>query len=196
MIAVLASCSSPNPHPITQTEYKNADTGILVVSVKNGCIFLSPTRNTKYCIRSKDKKIDFMAAYDTATSKECIMDCALIDFFNIPAGEYEIYSWRSLKTTLSSGWREKPKNEFSIPFSVEAGKVNYLGQILLDNDYSISFQDMKERDIPVLHVSYPSTQHLEVTNPIKFGLRRPNNDEIEVISKSQTIYTPAAATKR
>lgn len=195
LIILCSSCSSPNPHPIKNSLFNPSDTGILVVSVKNGCSLFNPTRNTKYSIRSKDRKVDFMAVYDTATSKEYVIDCALVDFFNIPAGEYEIYSWTSLKMTFSSGWREKPKNEFSIPFRVEADKINYLGQILLDLDYSISFSDMKNRDIDTFYSRYPSSKDLMVVEPISYNYKRINDDDIEIIGKSQNIYTPAPMIK-
>lgn len=196
IIFFLTACSSPNPYPINTSLQNSVDRGILVISAKNDCNLIGPIRFTKYHIRSRDRQVAFSAVRDTSTSKEYITHCALVDFYNVPIGEYEIYSWQSSMSTTFSRWFEKPKNDFSIPFKVEAGKVNYLGQILLDSDYGISFGNMKERDLETLYDKYPFLSDLAVVEPFSYDCKIPNKNEIEASNSSRNVlYAPTPAVK-
>ena len=166
----LTSCSPVNRHAIDQTHSEN-NAGILVISTKNHCNLIGATGVPMYQIRSADNEVDFRVVGDSTTSREFVTECSTLDFYNIPAGEYEIYFWKEAKFTALSYWHEKPKNEFSIKFMVKSNKVNYLGQIVLDEDYSISFVNMEERDIKTFNKKYPALSNLEVVYPVDFNYK-------------------------
>ena len=72
----------------------------------------------------------------------------------LPADEYEFYSWIG----VSSNSYMEPAKEFSIKFSVKPGKIIYLGGIVLQNmvtESSLHIVDPRKRDIAVLANKYP-----------------------------------------
>ena len=82
----------------------------------------------------------------------------------LPAGQYEFYTW-SLNT---GGLTVSPKQEMSIPFEVSSGKATYIGDIGFDvifgkalfgnaafSDVSIKVKDSSIRDIPYLSKMFP-----------------------------------------
>ena len=170
-VTFLTACSTPNPYAINSSTTGSGNEGILVLSVKNNCSLLSPHSSTQYQIVSKDKNMSFFAvSAATSTYKEYITECALIDFFSVPAGEYEIVSWNKTVFTAFGGWREKPKKNFSIPFTVKSGKINYLGEINLDKDNRIYFEDLKKRDKKTLFKKYPYLSKMKVEEPLSYNI--------------------------
>lgn len=91
----------------------------------------------------------------------------LLFAFMLPAGKYHFVSY-----SLESGaghW--KPTRPFSVPFTVEAQKVNYVGDIQLDvregtdmfglrtaKGGTFHFINAKEQDMPLLKKKYPDIQ--------------------------------------
>lgn len=86
----------------------------------------------------------------------------------LPAGNYEFYNFRIMIST-GMGYNEiTAKNEFSMPFQVEAGKVKYVGEVRMKDvmgknllGLSVpagvipSVSDKHERDLATAKTLYP-----------------------------------------
>jgi len=85
---------------------------------------------------------------------------SFIGMLEFPAGEYEIYRW-DLEFQGFPRWWEHSDKRFSIPFRVEPGKVNYLGEIAVAA-YKFELRDMRERDLARAFKKHPNLKNAEV----------------------------------
>jgi len=87
----------------------------------------------------------------------------------LPAGDYEITGFSVVDSTWGGQVTYYPRTKFSIPFSVAEGKVNYLGEILMDRIHGPSLLGLRssesvhfdisnkiERDRALFHEKYPN----------------------------------------
>lgn len=78
----------------------------------------------------------------------------------LPAGEYELYSWR-LREPNSYGEREySSPNNFSYRFTVKPGEMAYLGRLNLSaggsNAVHLSIEDRRQEDIALFRAKHPT----------------------------------------
>lgn len=83
----------------------------------------------------------------------------------LPAGEYEVYSWKAVERTPYGGMEYRPKKNFSHRFTVKSGEATYLGRMQLqlgDNDLQkMVIADYKSADLALFQSKYPDvTEHL------------------------------------
>lgn len=81
----------------------------------------------------------------------------------LPAGKYTIQRWRIADTPSSGTYvagagpvlmsgQKGVEGELAIPFEVKAGRIRYLGEVLVaavEGAYTTSIYDCRERDIPL-----------------------------------------------
>lgn len=84
----------------------------------------------------------------------------------LPPGQYELYQWRAegMNVTYTS-------KLFSIPFTIEAGKATYIGNLFINMDettakYTLSVTDTSARDLPLLIRHYPNIKQTDVSTEI------------------------------
>ena len=189
LISISFAGCAKNPYPINIDNSNNfAGTGFLVVSVKLDASFdlFTPTRQTSYFFRTLDGRIDFVAVSNTDTNKHYGVSNSVVDFFNIPAGDYEIYTWSSLCSGGLSQWTETPKQDFSIPFRVEENKITYLGELIHKRDRRIYVSDMKQRDIEMAIKKYPFLSNMDILTP--FSQYYTENRDVNVNISVDTKY--------
>lgn len=77
----------------------------------------------------------------------------------LPAGEYEVYSWKAVERTTYGGMEYKPEKTFSHRFTIRSGEATYLGRIQLqlgDNDQQkVVIADQKRADLDLFRSKYP-----------------------------------------
>jgi hypothetical protein len=98
----------------------------------------------------------------------------------LPAGEYELYSVSFYYNNGTSESTFTPKAEFSIPFTVEKGKVTYLGSLTARGIWGRNFlrmpvpaggyfvvEDRRTRDLPLIQsrLSGPATPQVKLLEP-------------------------------
>jgi hypothetical protein len=88
----------------------------------------------------------------------------------LPAGEYELHSWR-LREPTPYGEREyKPPQEFSYRFSVKPGEMTYLGRVNLHlgerNAVRISVEDRRQDDLALLGRKHPALATGKITHAV------------------------------
>jgi|GEM_PF-1017788 len=106
----------------------------------------------------------------------------------LPPGDYEFYNFILVQSSGTYTKSFESKEDFSIPFTVEANKLNYIGQIklfvltgrnifgmILNNGGYWEVSDQIERDLPIVKDKYPTLQ---------------NSDVISIIPTIKTIPTP------
>jgi hypothetical protein len=52
--------------------------------------------------------------------------------FELPAGEYELFHWNLFYNYGLIQFDKKPKDEFSIPFTIKPDSINYIGELTID----------------------------------------------------------------
>jgi hypothetical protein len=72
----------------------------------------------------------------------------------LPTGQYEIFNW-------ATPMGDRSVKEFSIPFSIVAGKATYIGNVHFaflkkTKLYQFRVTDMSSRDLPLLFQRYPN----------------------------------------
>jgi hypothetical protein len=90
----------------------------------------------------------------------------------LPAGDYEIYSWQ-----VDSGPAHiSPAAPFSIEFHVLPGKAVYLGRFTFERTehlltattgVAVSCRDQREQDMPIFAAKYPSLAQVEIASSIE-----------------------------
>ena len=84
----------------------------------------------------------------------------------VPAGAYQVVGWQ-----ITQGYKiTRPSRPVSIPFTVETGKVSYLGNLHFDEDWKVALRDRSERDLPVLMSRYNSLKTAPLAFTISTGL--------------------------
>jgi hypothetical protein len=82
----------------------------------------------------------------------------------LPPGQYRIVAW-SIRRGSTDTQSAQP---FDIPFTVESGKISYLGNLHFDAHWeNVSLRDRASRDMPVLLKRVPKLAALEVAYTIR-----------------------------
>ncbi len=171
---VLSGCMGnvrPDSPKHVKTEKLNDHTGVLVGSftripgqqehVSHSVFFQQEGQEQLYKISSFHGN-DVLGLYPSDDFTQSDRQGILFAFV-LPAGDYHFVTY-SLESEQGH-W--KPKKPFSVPFKVEAGRVNYLGDIRIDvhegkDPYgatiaqggTFSFINEKTRDMPLLQGKY------------------------------------------
>ncbi len=97
------------------------------------------------------------------------IDGRVIYPFKLKAGKYEFFRW----TLPEAGYYQKSMNHFSIQFDVVAGRVNYIGNIVMIAEgglYSLNVRDGSDVDVPVFLEEYKNVPNDNVfTNVATFS---------------------------
>ncbi len=105
--------------------------------------------------------------------------CGSLYVVSLPAGDYEIYDFSVIQSVFGGTIMHSPSSPFSIPFTVGAGKISYLGELKIDRIEAAKFlglpgsdqvrfdlSDQNARDIAILHGKYPElTAPVEIVKP-------------------------------
>lgn len=98
--------------------------------------------------------------------------CGSLVVASLPAGDYEFYSFYVEHTVLGGQAYLRPGYEFSVPFKIEAGKANYLGELKMfrlrrpnrvlgmaikADDVRIELSDQSARDLALFKKKYPES---------------------------------------
>ena len=90
--------------------------------------------------------------------------------FVLPKGEYEFYNF-DLFTNLGIIQNNYgAKHDFSIPFTITPGQINYVGEIKFSADSSLFvISNQKDRDLPLFKEKFPNLDwnELVIAVPIK-----------------------------
>jgi hypothetical protein len=82
----------------------------------------------------------------------------------LPPGQYRIVAW-SIRRGSTDTQSAQP---FDIPFTVESGKISYLGNLHFDPHWeNVSLRDRASRDMPILLKRVPKLATLEVAHAIR-----------------------------
>lgn len=84
----------------------------------------------------------------------------------LPAGKYEMYRWQAFHGNITY-----TSKDFSMPFVVEEGRVNYIGNFFINIDESAGksrFEryDMSKRDIPLLLQRYKNITESQIMKSV------------------------------
>lgn len=80
----------------------------------------------------------------------------------VPAGTYTIGRWR-----IQQGMTiYAPSSPMAIPFTVDAGKVTYIGSFHFDKSDVVSLEDRSSRDLPILRSRYQAVS----ASPLAFSI--------------------------
>ena len=191
LVTVLAGCAArvvPDAPDDVSSEKLNGETGVLVGSftrlpdrqehVSHAVYFQREGEQREYQIMSFHGT-DVLGLYpkDDFENKN---RKGLLFAFVLPAGDYHFVSY-----SLESGeghW--KPTSPFSVPFKVQAGKVNYVGDIQLDvhegtdmfgmrtaKGGTFHFINAKNKDMPMLKAKYPDLPWQETVTTVPDSAR-------------------------
>jgi hypothetical protein len=84
----------------------------------------------------------------------------------LPPGDYRIVAW-SIRRGSTDTQSAQP---FEIPFTVESGKISYLGNLHFDQHWeSVTLRDKASRDIPIIIKRVPKLATLEIAHTIRPG---------------------------
>lgn len=143
-------------------------------------LFRSDDKKVNYSnfIKGKmDKKVPF-GKYDFDFKER--KNSGNIFAYLVPAGVYEIYGTEMTQSYAYTHTRWKAKDEFSIKFHAEAGKITYIGEYAIQPVYDGKniigvplmasgywlIDDKLERDLTLLKKKYPNLNWSEVTKDI------------------------------
>jgi hypothetical protein len=166
LVMLLASCSTD---PIVKdTAALPAGTGIMVANVmvwSVGGVAYPPA----------SIKVDKLHGLSAATTLNLPQRNNLI-VIELPAGEY---SWTDLELGSVAG----ASTSYRMPFTIEAGKINYVGDVLLTLDkfsspggsYRIRIADQSKYWLPIVANNYPLLSHAYPTVVHLTEDRRPMN---------------------
>ncbi len=183
------------PQPITEADLSETN-GVLVGSFSrdpSGPKYYSQTFRFKNVSTGKEHSVSSQPSFNMFSGKTSD-DFKLsnshggVFALSLPAGEYTFHNFRLYQ---SNGYFEQnwtSQEPYSIPFSIQANKVNYVGEIKLSpltakNVFGIKVQaggvwiisDQKNRDFGVI-----ATKHPEI----------PLNQVVSVIPERKEIFTP------
>ena len=86
--------------------------------------------------------------------------CKIV-IFELPVGEYELFTWKLFFNYGLAQWEERLKDEISINFSIKPDSVNYIGELSIDN-YIMRISDKGKRDLKIAFVKEPSISELSI----------------------------------
>lgn len=168
---VFFGCATPtHPFKIKDESIINSnDKGVLVLSVKYGDygsmtrgVLINAAVPSFFAVsKAYDEFLVIHRNYEETIKFSGKGRDGYIIALALPAKEYEITKWsQTYDAGFNKRWEES-ENEFSIPFTIEAGVLNYIGQISLDN-YTFHFHNEKERDLNSLFQKYPFLKKMTI----------------------------------
>jgi hypothetical protein len=160
---LLTSCSYFwHPYALKDSSFiNNQRTGAVVISVRiprYGGYSVFPQYSFANALDGKH--FTMLTGDSDATKVTREGGISFVGMLEFPAGEYEIYRW-DLEFQGLPRWWEHSDKRFSIPFKVEPGKINYLGEIAVAG-YRFEFRDMRDRDLTMLFKKHADLKHAEV----------------------------------
>ncbi len=158
LICSQVGCTYQHRYGLKDTSFlTEKKTGVLVLSVR-----YSSGIRISYQIRKTDRSILTGISRYSKSAKSFRQDgSGFVEVLELPPGEYEIHDWELFYNFGYFQWYERPKKEFIIPFEVQAGRVNYLGEIALER-YTFKFRDMRQRDLGIVYKTYVDLKSAEV----------------------------------
>ena len=158
----LSSCAYIRPQEkVNESFIGDKEKGAVVISVKRSWYGIA-SPNPSFVFREKEGGA-IGILYNSPTAIKFDKDgTGFIETLVLPAGRYEIFKWDLFFNLGTIYWYEHSAHDFSIPFTVEPGKINYLGEITLDK-YDFRFSDARERDFGFLYEIYPNFRNVATT---------------------------------
>lgn len=86
-------------------------------------------------------------------------------FLRLPAGEYELYTWKLRETDAFGRVEHGPSNSFSYRFRVNPGSATYLGQLDLRIDgkgAAMTVSDRRARDFALIRQKMPAIDSAQI----------------------------------
>jgi len=136
------------------------DKGLLVVSVTQtgpiGCL----RYNLRGITVSKDTFVMSCAPHSPPDWRSPRGRLSVIE---LPAGKYEFYKWSEVGTQYVAA-----KELFSAPFTIEARKANYIGNLHIQvtperTTYNIFIRDRQDRDLPLFRSRFVNVDQKSIT---------------------------------
>jgi len=85
----------------------------------------------------------------------------------VPEGKYRLVAWEVVR----GHWRSTSKAPIDIEFSVERGKVSYIGNLHFDAEWdNVQLRDKASRDLPALKAAYSILRTAPLSYQIASGL--------------------------
>lgn len=143
-LLALSACSSMNRIP---TNYSGTDAGYVVVGVGA----TTQTDYSHYTLlfrksgQPKTGRFSYFSTKSSPTGYKANTESGVVEVHSLPPGNYEIYNF-DIAMKLGNGETHlTSKTDFSIPFTVRAGQVTYLGNYLANQ---ITGKDVYGQPIP------------------------------------------------
>lgn len=162
LAVLLASCSFQSRYSVKDDSFINsAEDGVIVISVETPFYGMAKPK-PKFHVRNMGGRpfYTILSTYSSAASSYGFGG-GFVTTLRLPAGEYEIFKWDLFFNVGLAQWYKHSDWLFSIPFKVVPGKINYLGEICLD-DYKFRFRNMQDRDLEIALKNYPFLKKGEV----------------------------------
>lgn len=126
IVQILSGCVASNfgPDPIRMDE-TDSTSGIAVFSISAGKSNIS-----NYSIKIVQNEYEMKGAMEVNVRRPDAQNDSVFTFYRaivLPAGEYRIYGWTMTSVQGRSEQKYFPKGNFSIPFTIRGGQINYLG---------------------------------------------------------------------
>jgi hypothetical protein len=83
----------------------------------------------------------------------------------LPAGDYEIAFWE----VAQGQSRSTSRDPIGIPFSIEEGRVTYLGNLHFSPHWQASMREEAARDLPVLRARFPDLADVPIVSALEAG---------------------------
>ena len=158
--------------------------GYLVVSLGQSGVAKNVSHHLNFRDMESKAKLSLHVVFDPAQADdppidfEAGRDAGAVIIRRIPVGNYELFGFtRSTWTLVGSDLARSiylPKDNFSIPFRIQKGKVTYLGQFLsngiaqtapnsrADRSYYMVLTDEQKRDVAIARKKMAVPQEAEV----------------------------------
>jgi len=138
-----SGCTTSNfgPDNITINE-ADSTSGIAVFSISVG-----KSDVHSYSIKIAQVEYEMKGALDVNVGRPDVKNDSVYTFYRalvLPAGEYRIYGWTMTSGHGSSEYKYSPKGNFSIPFSIHGGQINYLGDYFGVTNFAFKFPFLKQ----------------------------------------------------
>lgn len=159
---ILTGCSYQHTYALKDLEgVKTNKTGVVVLSINNKPYGVSTPTLSLSIRKNNGSHFTNISKYSNSAKELSYFNDNFVEFLEFPAGEYEIYTWSLFFNHGIVDWNEHSKSHLSIPFTVEPGKINYLGEISLVN-YKYIFNNAKKRDMDIVYESLPELKNIQV----------------------------------
>lgn len=115
----------------------DSTSGIAVFSISVG-----KSNVSNYSIKIVQNEYEMKGAMEVNVGKPDVKNDSVHTFYRamvLPAGEYRIYGWTMTAVQGRGEQKYFPKGNFSIPFTIRGGQINYLGDYLGVTNYAFKF---------------------------------------------------------